>query len=344
MTYLNLEHIKLTYLPTALGKLSSLNYLLLLDNPLTSLDAIIFVSMSSKLRTLSITTLKFNSFPYELHVLKALKSLKIHNITFPDWNSTMFQIFETSLTDLDMSYANFTSIPSAVCDLHYLKTLTVSHSPTLGTSNVPLFDKCSGKLTFTTKLVLQYDELTTLSLPSFSILFPALKTLHLDYNSLNFIKRSAFTGLLHLTALHISNNQLTRIPFTVNMARNLNTLNLKANQIRIVEDCDLSYPRNLTMLILWNNPLFAISQNALRNIPSLYEINLYNTLLNEVPPALLRLRHLGTVYESGLPIDCSCQSMSYLKTWNVQSVHLYATCSSGESVKRFLTSNLTKCH
>ena len=153
MTYLNLEHNSLTYLPPALGKLSSLNYLLLLDNPLASLDAIYFVNMSSKLRTLSISTLNFSSFPHELHFLTTLQSLTIHNIIFPDLNTTVVQIFETSLTNLDLSFTNFTSTPSAVCHLHALQSLTANYSHNLGMNNVSIFDKYSSRMVFTTPIL-----------------------------------------------------------------------------------------------------------------------------------------------------------------------------------------------
>ena len=342
VTYLNLEHNFLTHLPAALGKLTSLNYLLLLDNPLVSLDAIIFASMSTNLRTLSLSLRHFASLPHELHVLSALQSLTLHNITFPDWNSTVFQIFETSLKILHISYSNFTSIPSAVCGLHALTSLNVNHSPNLNTNNVPIFDKCAKKLAFLTYLSLQYNDLTVL--PRFGSLFPTLETLRLDHNLLSFVQDDlTFANLWWLNSLYLRHNQLSRIPFAVNRAQNLRQLFLSSNQIKTVEGYDVFRLRNLTWLTLDNNPVDFISDNVFNFNPFINNMDLSKTMLKQVPRALMRLPRLQIVYESGLPIECSCQAMSYLKRWNVKPIQINAKCSSGGTVKTFLTHNLTTC-
>ena len=344
VTYLNLEHNALVHLPAALGKLSYLKYLLLLDNPLVSLDAIVFVSMSSTLRTLSMSLSYFNTLPHELHVLAALQSLTAHTITFPDWNSTVFQIFETSLTNLDISHSNFTSIPSAVCNLHSLQSLSVNYSPNLRTNTGNIFDRCAGKqMAFITHLSLKYNELTTI--PNFGSLFPRLKTLDLMNNDLHFIGHRSIAGLPSLSTMYLSGNQFVRIPSEVYAAHNLQSLHLKYNLIRTIGRFDLLYNRNLTTLNLLGNPLEYISDNAFISNTYLNDINLHDTKLGKIPLALVRLPHLGTVYISGSPINCSCQSMSYLKSWNVGPVNLFASCAiSGIPVKQFLVHDLPNCH
>ena len=202
-------------------------------------------------------------------------------------------------------------------------------------NNVSIFDKCSSRMVFTILLSLQYNDLT--ALPKLGSLFPNLRTLDLSNNLLHFINRQRIAGLSSLTTMYINHNRFSRIPSAINVLSNLLELHLKSNRIETIGDYDLLRNRNFTILVLRDNPLVYISDIAFHYNVNLNLLDLQNILLRKVPRALLRLRHLGTVYQSGLPINCSCQSMSYLKTWNVKPVHLYASCSSGESVKRFLT-------
>ena len=185
VTYLNLEHNNLTHLPPTLGVLSSLNYLFLLDNPLVSLEAIDLASISSKLRTLTVSIDQFVSFPNELHVLTALLSLQIDNMKFPTLNSTVFDSFEISLNTFEMSYANFERIPVAFCRLKALHEVTFDQSPNLGNDSSSIFDECTHSMPTITVLSLQFDALT--ALPKFSSVFPRLTKLNLNNNFIEFI-------------------------------------------------------------------------------------------------------------------------------------------------------------
>ena len=341
VTYLDLQNNNLTHLPQALEELSSLKYLYLLDNPLLSLDSTIIASIGSTLNQLRISTGNFSKFPTQINGLTKLTALEINNIQFPLLQSTVFHSFEKSLTTLEMSYANFKSIPAAVCRLKSLISFTLNYSPNLSKYNASIFDECTHRMTTVTSLTLRYNQLTVF--PKLATVFPNLYTLDLLDNLLTFIDSTSLMGLSTLNYLNIGYNRFSSIPSAINRARNLHTLYIKSNQIDTVEDFDLLLLHNLTDIDLYGNPLVYLSPLVFTHTLLLSYVNLDYTKLGYIPRAILGPKHMHTLYLSGKPIDCSCNAMSYLKTWNVSSISIYASCSSGQPVKTFLTTELQKC-
>ena len=341
VTYLDLSNNNLTHLPQALEELSSLNTLYLLSNPLLSLDSTIIASIGSSLNQLSISAGNFSRFPTQMNGLTKLSSLTIDNIQFPLLPSTVFHSFENSLTYLVMSNANFESVPATVCRLKSLNGITLNNSPNLSKYNASIFDKCTHRMTTVTSLTLQYNQLTVF--PKLATVFPNLHILDLSNNLLNFIDSTSFISLSSLNNLYIASNHFTSIPSVINRARNLHTLYINNNQIDTVEDFDFQLLHKLTNIWIYNNPLVYLSPFAFTHSPLLTTVDLDSTMLGHIPRAILGLKHIHTLYLSGKPIKCSCNAMSYLKTWNVSTISISATCSSGEAVKTFLTTELPKC-
>ena len=340
LTYLNLANNNLTHLPLALEELTSLKTLNLLGNPLLSLDATVLANISGKLNDFSISTAKFSSFPHKLDVLTKLTSLTINDIKVPLLHSTVFHSFQNSLTSLEMSYANFESIPAAVCRLKSLRTFTSNNSPNLSKYNASIFDQCTHRLATVTSLTLQYDKLSIF--PITAAVFPKLQYLDLAHNLLHFIPSTALISMSFLSSLYISYNRFTSIPSAINRATNLQTLYVDNNQIDTVEDFDLLRLHNLTKIDLSDNPLDYISPYAFKHNPLLNYINLYYTMLERIPQALIGLKHLLNIFISR-SIECSCNALVYLQHWNVSAVTIHATCSSGKPVKTFLTTDLPNC-
>ena len=147
-----------------------------------------------------------------------------------------------------------------------------------------------------------------------------------------------------MTELTLGYNHLTHIPFTVSQAFNLRTLTAFNNQIKTIEDGDLARLHNLTTLSLFVNPLVNISSFAFTHNLFLNDLDMRYTKVERIPRSLVDLRHLNKVNLSGgKHIECSCQAMDNLKSWNVTSISIYGTCSSGKSVKTYLTTDLPKC-
>ena len=341
VAYLNLANNNLTHLPIALEELSVLRYLYLWGNPLANLDATVLANISSKLNTLTLSIAKFSSFPPELNVLTKHSFLTINKIKFLFVHSTVRQAFETSLTSLEMSYANFGSIPASVCALISLIIYKSNFSQNLDKNDVSIFDECTLRLTSVISVTLQNDQLTIF--PKLAAVFPKLTILDLSNNLFHLIESTSLAGLSSLTTLNVRSNQFASVPSAINKATSLRTLNLQANQIHTVEDYDFLRLHNLTTINLSYNPLVYLSPNAFNYNPLLNSIDLYTTKLEYIPRAILGLKHIHLLYQSGKPVVCSCNAMSYLKTWNVSAISIHAWCSSGNPVKTFLTSDLPKC-
>ena len=256
-------------------------------------------------------------------------------------DSTVFHSFENSLTSLEMSQADFESVPAAVCRLKFLKSFTSNFSPNLGRHSSLIFDKCNHTITSISSLSLQFDHLTTI--PKLAHIFPSLQSLNLYGNYLYFSDNSSLAGLTSLTHIYLGYNHLTRIPFAINKAFNLRELWIEHNEIDTIETLDLSNLHNLTTLNVRGNPIVHLSPLAFAHNPLLNHINLRFTNLKHVPRALIGLNNLRTVYLNGISIECSCHAMDYLKSWNVTSVNIDAYCSSGGSLKTYLTADLPKC-
>ena len=341
VTNLDLRYNNLTHLPQALEELSSLNGLYLLDNPLVSLDSTIIASIGRTLNTLWISAGNFSRFPTQMNGLTKLSSLTINYIQLPLLHSTVFHSFENSLTSLVMSYANFESIPATVCRLKSLNSFMSNYSPNLSKYNASIFDECTHRMTTVTSLTLRYNQLTVF--PKLATVFPNLQTLDLGNNLLHLIESTHLMGLSALTTLHINNNQFNGIPSAINRARSLHTLYINNNQIDTVEDFDLQLLHKLTHIELNGNPLVYLSPLAFTHAPLLTSVNLDNTKLGHIPRAILGLKRMQYLYLRYWPIECSCNAMSYLKTWNVSAINIYASCSSGQPVETFLTTELPKC-
>ena len=342
VTILNLANNEITHLPLALEELSALQYLYLLGNPLTNLDATVLSNISSKLYALSISLTNFSSFPPELNILSKLSTLTINNTQVPLLNSNAFQGFENSLTYLDISYASFESIPAAVCRLKSLTGFMSDYSPNLSKYNASIFDKCTHQMATVTELTLQNNQLTIF--PKLAMVFPNLQTLDLSYNLFRFIESTSLAGLSSLTKLKLFSNRFTSVPSAISRAQNLRSLYIDNNQIDTIEDFDLQRLHDLAYINLYGNPLVYLSPYAFTHNPLLNTVNLGTTNLGQIPRALLGLTHLRQLLFYVKTIDCSCNAMSYLKTWNVSVINIkFATCSSGKSVKSFLTTDLPRC-
>ena len=341
LTFLNLNNNNLTHLPLALKKLSSLHTMYILGNPLLSLDASVLASLSNKLNIFRISIEKVASFPNELRYLTALSKLRMYNITVPMLHSAVFHGFENTLTFLEMSFTSFESIPSAFCRLKSLKTFLCEYSPNLSNYDLSIFDECSHPMTTVTGLSLMHNKLTTM--PKLDAVFPKLEYLYLNGNALHYIADSSLTGLTSLVAFDISYNAFTHIPFAVNEATSLQYLNVEHNKIETVEEMDLMRLHNLTHIYLMGNPIVYVSPHAFLHNPWLSAVFLENTTLGHIPLAVIGLGHFSQINLSGKPIECSCNAMSNLKSWNVSEVEIRAKCNSGNSVKTYLTSELPKC-
>ena len=100
----------------------------------------------------------------------------------------------------------------------------------------------------------------------------------------------------------------------------LESLHISNNKISALTDTDLAQLPNFRWIDLNGNPLAHVSPNAFKNNPRLFHINFDHTNLDHIPRAVLPLANLRSCLLFGAPIICSCDEMSYLRSWNVSDI------------------------
>ena len=341
---LELNNNNLTNLPTAIRKLTRLSELYIQDNPMTSLDSTVMSIIGSTLHDLSISINLFPSFPSELHFLRNLNNLMITGITFSSLRADAFSGLEASLGFLELSDSKLEKIPSAICRLQNLTQFMMNSSPNLQQDSfLSISERCSQKLTSVTILKLRQNKLQYF--PDVFELFPNVQLLALWSNNIQRVNSSIIPYNSTLNDLYIDRNDLVEIPAAFNKL-NLESLHNINNKISALTDTDLAQLPNLRWIDLNGNPLAHVSPNAFKSNPRLFHISFENTNLDHIPRAVLPLANLRSCLLFGAPIICSCDEMSYLRSWNVSDINFdkVAECTTGESIKYYLTSILPHCH
>ena len=285
---------------------------------------------------------RFAIFPTELWFLHRLNYLTVAGIPFSRIPANAFQGLESSLTNLDLSYSQLEKIPGAICSLVNLKSLSFNSSPKLSQNDYSIFEGChSYKMDSVSSLTLIDNNLA--EFPDIFSFFPNLKSLTLNQNNISLIRMSPSMFNASLTELSLTNNRFVRIPASINMFTDLKELHFEYNQIFSLEDYDLFRLRELTTIGFGVNPIVYVSPVALKENTLLNKVDFSATKLDQIPEAVISLPKLQSLFVSGAPIQCSCSDMLYLESWNLSSIYVDASCSTGQSVKSYIIDTLPTC-
>lgn len=342
-TNLQLQSNNLTTLPLAIGNLFKLRSLNILDNPLHSLDESVMSSIGRSLTSFSIDLNHFTEWPHELHFLRVLHSLSVNHIPFSHLDIHAFHGFEQTLTYLSVKESKLGKVPFAICYLSHLSSFEFSYNSNLQENKSSILEPCSRKLTSATTLKLDSNNLHIF--PDMFSLFPSLTSVSLYNNKLQYIENSKVPSDSKLTFLSLQLNHFERIPYALNKLKSLRTIYILENHITTIETPDLAGLTSLMILNINRNPITYISPNAFGHNPYLSYIALEHTHLDHVPVAVTNVTSLAYFYLSGVPIDCTCDGMSYLKQWNVSTISTFkANCaSSSETIKTYIMNALQAC-
>jgi Leucine-rich repeat (LRR) protein len=285
---------------------------------------------------------KFSSWPTAFSKLQHLQNIYIHQIPFTHIPPNAFDGSKAVLTTLVLSHSKLARIPSAVCHLQNLQTLTFTYNSV--ESSDTLIEPCAHKLTQLKTLDLHSDNLH--NFPDVLHEFQSLITLDLDDNKIGFVQSNVIPLANKLQNLYMNLNKLTRIPSAFNHLKDLNVLKLQNNQISTIGDHDLEGLTKLTRLDLYNNPIVNIATHAFKHNLQLSYLQLSGTKLQLVPEAVRFLPRLSTLFFSAdNRFDCSCH-MSYLKGWDVTAVtNFNGNCVNPKTltVKQYLITQLHNC-
>ena len=337
--YLDPDYNNLTVLPIALHSLWALSQLNIRYNPLLNFDPTVMAIIGHSLESFSVSLEHFSVPPGELHYLNKLESLQMQHNSFSNLPSDIFHGIENSLGDLDIFYSKLESVPMAICHLRNLRALTISESQNL--SNLSTFEDCNRILT-----KLSFIDLTFYKLSNFPHVFafaPNLETLFLDNNDIGDINASDVPYNTTLTGMDLSKNNFTKKPAAINKLTNLRTLFLAHNNIFSVTNTGFQALRQLEDINLLANSLTHISPNSFRYNQLLLSVSLSFTKLVGIPEAVFRLTNLRSIEIYAVRPPCTCQDISYLKSWNASAITMSGFCRSGQLLKTYLLSFLPKC-
>ncbi|XP_004577743.2 volume-regulated anion channel subunit LRRC8D-like [Ochotona princeps] len=137
---------------------------------------------------------------------------------------------------------------------------------------------------------------------------PHLTKLVIHNNGTKLLILNSLKKMMNVAKLELQNCELERIPHAIFSLSNLQELDLKANNIRTIEEIiNFQYLKQLTCLKLWHNKIVTIpsSITCIKNLESLY---FSNNKLESLPVAvfsLQKLRFLDVSYNnlSMIPIE-----------------------------------------
>ncbi|OWF47667.1 slit homolog 2 protein-like [Mizuhopecten yessoensis] len=301
----------------SLKGITSLKYLNMGRNPLVSLPDGLLCDVPT-LEVLSLENTRMTSFP--AHVFDCGK-------TFPN------------LTYIDLSDGVIASIfTDSMKNLQNLKSLNLSCN---------LLSQFPSR-TFATSTNLEYLDLSRNEFISFPIGVcehaVSLKHFKLNENHFKILNMTNLQECSNVTYLDISSNQLLNIIGTLNKAMAIEYLNLSHNFIQEIGDNHFGNFVKLSVLNLAKNDIVAISQHALKGLPSLNSLNLSGNKLSNSSALSLVFRHLENLTElcltgndlQNLP-DGMFESMVKLKTLDLSQNSLKSLKSEAFRGLVFLT-------
>lgn len=200
-------------------------------------------------------------------------------------------------------------------------------------------------------LELKKNQLTTVPANAFKILShtgAAEFNIDLSNNRLTLIDMHAFDGIASVVVhLNLDFNDFTHLPSVLRNLTALTHLLIHDNPLTILDAGIMASLGGTLQVFSISDDNLTSPPNELQNLVHLTDLSIYskfnNTSTGHILNAITKLPKLNYLYLSGNPLDCSCSGMANLKAWNVTSIHVRATCSTGGNAETYLRTILPKC-
>ncbi|XP_030764499.1 chaoptin-like isoform X2 [Sitophilus oryzae] len=303
LEYLDLNHNRLTTIPSAITQLTSIKYLYLSFNYLNEFPEETLESFKDSLKALSLSGNHLSKIPSSaLRNCSKITYLnigfnqihKIYEDDFIDWGNSIqtlilnnnrishlsneMLIYLTDLKELSLSFNPLRNIErNTFLNLTKLVSLELSH----------IFDRDDLPFDFFQNLEnlqilsLDHNNFHEIKPESFDFL-PQLTYLNLEYNKISVIPFDLFKSDVHskLTNLRLSNNEISHIESrTFESLDGMIEIIMSENKIRYLQAESFRNMSDLSRVILSNNLISHISSGAFSNLPSLRVLDLqYNQL------------------------------------------------------------------
>ena len=302
---LALHNNRLSYFPSALGRLSNLYSLSLEENYIMKYDAKILKNLRS-LRKISYGSSSVKRWPTEMKYVDA-NQISIYGInvrTLPD------EVFPDDLFILNMTSTSLESLSSAISNKPMLYKLLMQDNKALTATglakgmfeNLPQLGEISITNSNLTTLPLIFDNL------------PKLTNLNIDGCPIKILDNSTFKP--NKTAIYyfmLANSDLDHVPKVLSHLSGLMTLFLTNGKIQTINDNDFENMQGMRNLHLSGNPISNISDRAFRTLTNLRYLLLDNTQMNTIPKAILNPQYMQYVGLDHAKVECSCNSLGWMK-------------------------------
>ena len=340
LRYLILAENKLSgNIPTQLGNLTNLEYLNLWNNSGLTGSIPTELGNLTKLKGLDLGTLRLSgSIPTQLGNLTNLEYLNLWGNSGITGSIPTELGNLTKLTGLDLGFNQLTgSIPTELGNLTKLTGLTLNGNQLTGSIPTQF-----GNLTKLRDIYLGFNQLTG-SIPTELGNLTKLTELHLNGNELTGGIPTELGNLTKLTGLYLDGNELTGgIPTQFGNLTKLTNINLGFNRLTGSIPTELGNLTELTYLNLENNRLSGSIPTELGNLTKLTNLNLKNNRLSgSIPTELGNLTKLTNLNLENNRLSGSIPTElgNLAGSLNLRTVHIcnnYFTGSVPESLRTAL--------
>jgi adenylate cyclase len=319
---LRLTENLLTEVPSAILKCPSITHLDLSSNSLEG-DALAVLAEMPRLTHLNVSCNRISALPDALSKLLTLRSLDISSNYLTEFSPCIWGM--TDLRELNASFNKITEIPAALVEhLPSLRSLILVGNA-IETLNSRMFElkhlhqlDMRGNLLTSMKGVahvsslfevsLDYNQLTSLAGPvwphvtvlscinnaltgvSLNDYLYSLRRLNLSSSKIVGLPDDLFAYMTGLDTLILAQNELTRLPHSVNMLAQLERLIVHSNSLTEVA-LDFGYLHKLTLLELHTNNIRSIT-SEIWQAPNLKVLNISSNFLTSLPPAPVSMETL----------------------------------------------------
>lgn len=266
LQYLDLKFNQIKHIADELAQLTLLNELMLADNEMIALPAVV-----GELPNLTRLNLNNNVFteplPESLEQLSKLRRLELSNCGLKEFPAFIFSLKE--LVYLDLSNNFIEEIPEEISQLTNLETLSLGNSKEVRCNHISAIPPGMGKL-----VNLQHLDLT--------------------FNKVKHIPEE-FGQLTSLKSLMLNDNQMTALPPVLGELENLVMLNLTNNTFteplpESLGQLSMLYKLKLNNCGLKEFPAFILS------LKELVYLDLNNNFIEDVPEEISELKNLTKVF------------------------------------------------
>ena len=299
-----------------------------------------------------LTDLRFSAeylhqWPSNLYLLNYLTKLQVDKIPFRTLAIDSFHGLEDTLSTLVIYDSNLESVPGAICSLQALQSIDFSRNTHLKSTLPDRFSSlCVRPMSSVQTARFTNNNLTHLNPDIFNV-FPNASSITVSGNAdLYYIPTEPLINTTHvnLTDLNLDRNHFASAPHFIEKLRNLTTLSLKNNFIRVIDGDVFDNLRQLKTLQLNNNPLMYIESTAFIGLASLITLDLTSTSLTAIPEAVMMLPSLTSLKLDNMALDCTCELAHHMPWLQARNVTISGQCSSGSfSVQDYIRNYLPQC-